>query len=133
MTDRELDALVAEHGFDFQRLGLKVCRTVEDLEAALGRKPEMWETPFLPVLADGLGTCAIMPYSSNLSAAWRLHAKMRERGWVMRLAEREDGTWGVEFIDTKRRLDIDGHHLAEADTAEKAIVIAALRALGASV
>jgi hypothetical protein len=123
---RETDALIAEHVMDAAAEGMKVCRTLDELKAATHWP---WASADLPVLA-GLGIRGIPDYSTNITAAWRVRAKMRERGWVMRLGEREDGTWGVEFIDTARTLDIDGHHLAQADTAEAAICIAALRALG---
>lgn len=122
MTPREIDALVAEHVFGWQRWD-----TFHDKGQT--RPVTMWFRP------DYKYPIEAPQFSTDLLAAWQVVEKMNEAGWwITELRQKVVGyKWGVEFVKDGEWMNIDGHQLAGADTAQMAICLAALRAKGIEV
>jgi hypothetical protein len=119
MTAREKDALVAE-----KVMGVKVdCPTC--MVAELG----CIGTPTYPACYEGKGKCH---YSSDISAAFQVVEKMRERGIMLTLMNWHyygRNYWTAKF----RNSDADNKEWeGEGDTAPSAISLAALLALSPS-
>lgn len=131
MTDRELDALVAEKVF-----GMTVC------DRAFADWPRIVAPDFFPFdNAAGVdGSFRVPRYASDFGKAWCVVEEMRRRGFLVSVTDdaTEDGDerpcawWMVRF---EKMPAFPGNAAGEAHAREapRAICIAALRALGVEV
>lgn len=110
---RELDALVAEHVMGYEC----VCSD---------------EPVDCPVhYAEDLDT--LLPYSTDIAAAWPVVERMRELRWVFSLCTLNAGDFYCIFKVHEFSSRPSAIHDARADTAPHAICLAALRAVGVEV
>lgn len=138
MSDAELSAAVAREVFGFW--------TGEHPEGVFAGEERWWGTD-----ASGSGfwvhaSCCFTPplmghsyrssdglplFSTDLEAAWKIVEHLRERGHRVNVTnERDDVPWVAVFQHEKRYLTEFG--TATADTAARAICLAALRAIRAA-
>lgn len=126
MTDRELDALIAE-----KVMGLKLCASAMDKPLrAMGASPApMVEYP-LKIHGKPCGTIPgeLGHYSTDIYEAWRVVEKMRQEpeGWEV-VVESSIGKWRAEFYPGPEK---DAGESGWVETAPRAICLAALRAVG---
>lgn len=117
MTDQELDALVAEKvmGFCIHIPGFTV--NITNLQRICKRCDKMID---IKEFAAQHGRCN---FSTDIAAAWEVVEKMQDRGIAIYF---EDGVWEV---------DVDENFTVSArdDSAQKAICLAALKAVGVEV
>lgn len=117
MTDRELDALVAE-----KVMGWKI----------EGRPIRLSGGHFDDVRIPADGTVKMLPsYSTDIAAAWQVVEKVRElNGWPFILESHGDpgapGRWWAYFQKTIGDRSVNGH----GHEAPRAICLAALKAVG---
>ncbi len=108
MSDRELDALVAE-----KVMGYTNVRPLGDEHGTL--------------IAHSPGACCdghgVPQFSTDIAAAWHVVEKMRERRIHLELGSRIDGSWLVSF----------GNLRAFDNSAPRAVCLAALKAVGVEV
>jgi len=125
MTDRELDAMVAEHVMGWYRTAMDW----------FVRKGKFRREP--------------KPYSTDIAAAWLVVEAMRERGWSVFIDDMPDGA-SAQVVNLNCEHHADEHDTgsyasgtfrggycalseAKAPKAPRAICLAALRALGVEV
>ena len=163
MNDRELDALVAEKVMGEKPEIVWIARDDDDEpDATAGaylstngwqlfpnytkRDIEQWllEHPIVCGKKTRLGKWEHhKPYSTDIAAAWEVLEKMRERGLRPGVNLLDSG-WHGYFVDpsvVEDVVDVDGRSIAYhataihgyADTAPRAICLAALRSVGVEV
>ena len=103
---REIDAMVAE-----KVMGLK-SRFIPDTNWAVFQ-------------VDGWTERLVLDYSTNITDAFQVVEKMRERGYYFALIQHVGGTWGCEFTD--KGYELKGK-VEDEKTAPEAICRAALAA-----
>jgi len=93
MTDRELDAAVAE-----KVMGYRWYMDRDDEKVILAQPTEYFEgDDFLPVPSEEAWSSTrrdignAPPYSRDIAAAWTVVEKMRERGWLYHVGDNKDG------------------------------------------
>lgn len=155
MTDRELDALVAEKVMGLSVVGWAYyeyeCLCEETSFPGKERSPvyaEMVDTPLFDTherrvaeVEKGHGfligawhsyECEVVaPYSTDISAAWQVVERMRERGWAVGVQQKHASEWQASFVIPKAGKRWCA--FAEDAAAARAICLAALRALGVEV
>lgn len=139
MTDRELDALVAE-----KVMGWDVLTTREfHRHGKSGDVVDCGDDGIFVAERDRSATTPFNP-STSISAAWSVVEQMRELGWHIdldndgsqKIGAEESWTWNALLWTDRDDYDGDGDGdwpTAHADTAPRAICLAALRAVGVEV
>jgi hypothetical protein len=78
----------------------------------------------------GLETYVCQDYSGNISAAWQVVEKMREKGWFVEIGFSPLSGWYCEITDYGPSGDRTLHAIvASEDTAPTVICLAALKAV----
>lgn len=134
MTDRELDALIAE-----KVMGLKPCRFHQ--EGSFSAWSTVWRcdcdngtTGCFPVNKEAIDhPHSMLPhYSSDIAAAMEIVPKMSSMGHDFDLSYwGHDNRWGARFPGGPN--NSKSHHEIYSNTAPRAIVLAALKAKGIDV
>ena len=131
-TGRELDALVAERVMGLQLVKAPKVWSDDDWltsdtpteTEALGVvnpnwKPGDWTPPF----------STILPYSTDIAAAWQVVEKMRADGWWYTLTNVQERQEFAEFRRVARE-GVHKFHYTRGETPQHAICLAALAAVG---
>ena len=114
---RELDALVAE----------KVMGMVDNRPS--GRSGEMWGIMDWYAPGEPVWVGDFPLYSTDISAAWEVVEKMREKGFYLDTNNRQPEGYWCEFAD--EGYEVGGQAFGESEP--HAICLASLRALGVEV
>jgi len=142
MTDREMDALVAEkimgwvwlrhivrpssgQGYEWMRSLFIPDHKVEPFEEGtgeLGNVPSHGEEPVAIMNAPH--------YSTDLNAAWQVVEKMQTLSWTFTVSGLRAHIWKAEFMKRTGNVMQDLLSSDSADTAPRAICLAALHAVG---
>jgi hypothetical protein len=118
MTDRELDALVAEEVFGWQR-----------------PPPEDQDFTVIPMTYEQWSTLALPHYSTDIAAAWEVVEKLSESfEWVLESPTNREEGFTCTFFGTEADAGwMPPPGRAVAETVSKAICLAALMAVGVGV
>ncbi len=113
-TNRELDALIAEHV-----MGSSICRC----------DPQRPTPRFNPDtgLCETCGNGPIQAYSTSPFASKQIRDKMREEGWTYEIA------WRGDYCCAKFNHSTYDEGHADADTEERAVALATLKTKGVPV
>lgn len=129
MTDRELDAMVAE------RVMGKVPRQVR----AKGSDEVVTVYTNNPAVVDGVFSATDLHlhgdpdrYSEYAAVAWLAIERMRARDWLPSISFAESKKWWVTFVQLKNGRVV-GEASGEDESMPKAASLAALRAVGCEV
>jgi hypothetical protein len=138
MSDRELDALVAEEVMEWRWRAFKSDRNApkwaKDIYPPDAIELEWPDEPGAPPLAElpylRSAHYLDMPhYSSDIAAAWQVVEKMREN-WFIAISTTIEGGW---MVIIRRHGYSNTLEVTSIDSAPRAICLAVLKALGVEV
>ena len=122
MTDRELDALIAEKVMGWRDIAT-------DGVSVYGHLPPGTE-PHLNVTRAGNGFYHIKRYSTSIADAWEVVERMRELSFVLTLSwQSRNSEWCAHWFYPADRT----HKAAFHKSAPRAICLAALKTIGVDV
>ena len=145
MTDRELDALVAEkvmgarwfgtEGADPPSLKVKLPRFMVYVLCLRGGEPNMpdWDVCGRPEIWNDSALDEIPHYSTDIKAAWEVVEKMRADGFVGEFVQDVPDGASARFWDNPLFEAFTETKMPADDTLPLAICLAALRAKGVKV
>lgn len=130
MTNRELDAWIAEHVFGKT---VRPCRSNETFPPdGDSYENHGWTSSDLAIVTGYQFDMPLPRYSTDIAAAWTVVEKMKEYGWAFALETTHNGDACAVFnVGTYIGDDLSGPRCVSADTAPMAICLAAKAAIDA--
>lgn len=121
LSDRELDALVAEKVMGWKKAPNGAWMSYE--KDAFGNGG--WKSHATWKANASVSAVRFTP-STDIAAAWQVVEKMKERQWNFTIADLVKNKWRAEFGGSRKHKQT----WEDADTAPRAICLAALKAVG---